>query len=494
MTGHQTIRKVVIAGGGTAGWTVAAALARNLGPLLDIVLVESDEIGTVGVGESSIPTARRFHDLIGVAEADFVRATQSSFKLGILFEGWSAEGDSYFHSFGTTGRSTWIADFQHIWKQGRDQNIAQHFGRYCLEHEAALAGKFAGGPDTPLNYAYHLDATAYGAFLRSHAEGMGVTRHEGRIERVELRPEDGFISALTLENGDTVEGDLFIDCTGFRALLMQGALETGFEDWSHWLPMDTALAVQTPAIAAPPPFTRAMAHRAGWQWRIPLQNRVGNGLVYSSDFLAGEDAQAILRDRTEGDFLTDPRVIRFRTGMRRKTWSRNCIAVGLSAGFIEPLESTSIHLIMVAAIRLLQLFPFDGITPSAVDRFNAISRRELEHIRDFIILHYRLNNRPEPFWQRMRDMEIPASLEARIDAFGASGHAHQDQDELFRADSWVQVMLGQKLEPRASHPFARLIGKQDLERSLQALRVQIDEQVNRLPDHGVYLERFKGRA
>jgi len=480
----------VIAGGGTAGWAVASALAKNLGPLLEIVLVESDEIGTVGVGESTIPTARRFHELIGVAEVDFIMATQSSFKLGISFEGWSREGEGYFHSFGTTGRSTWIADFQHIWARAREIGIAKQFGQYCLEHEAAVAGKFAGGGDSLLNYAYHLDATAYGLFLRTHAENLGVLRTEGRIETVVLRGDDGFIEALVLEDGQRVEGDLFIDCTGFRALLIEKALETGFEDWSHWLPTDSALAVQTEASGAIPPFTRAIAHSAGWRWRIPLQKRVGNGLVYSSEFLTEEKAHLILREGTDGAYLTAPRVVRFRTGMRRKAWNRNCVAIGLSAGFIEPLESTSIHLIMIAAIRLLQSFPFEGIHPVTVARFNTVTRRELEHIRDFIILHYHLNGRSEPFWRQMALMTPPPTLAARIEEFSQSGSAHQDQDELFRTDSWVQVMLGQGLAPHSYHPFARLIGEQDLERSLRALHDIVRTKVQSLPEHEAYLHRL----
>lgn len=485
--GEQAVRKVVIAGGGTAGWIMAAALAKNLGPLLEIVLIESDEIGTVGVGESTIPTARRFHELIGVEEVEFVRATQSSFKLGIRFDGWREEGQSYFHSFGTTGRGTWIADFQHIWMRGRELGLAENFGRYCLEHEAALSGKFKGGRDTPLNYAYHLDATAYGRFLRAHAEAMGVCRREGRIATVECRLEDGFVAALVLESGERIAGDLFIDCTGFRGLIIDQALGVDFEDWGQWLPTDSAVAVQTEATADPPPYTRAIAHRAGWQWRIPLQSRVGNGLVYASRHMSDDEARALLRQRTDGTYLTDPRTIRFRTGMRRETWHKNCVAVGLSAGFIEPLESTSIHLIMVAAIRLLQFFPFDGVTSAARSRFNAISRHELEHIRDFIILHYHLNERPEPFWKQMREAEVPETLRSRIEAFRTNGYAFQDPDELFRADSWVQVMLGQGIVPASAHPFGRLIDREDLRRSLAALRQAIVHQVDRLPEHDAYL-------
>lgn len=483
-------KRVVIAGGGTAGWTVAAALGKNLGPLLDIVLVESDEIGTVGVGESTIPTARRFHDLVGVDEQAFVAATKASFKLGILFEDWDQVGESYFHSFGTTGRGNWLVDFHHVWLHAQRRGLAKPFGDYCLEHRAALAGKFQGGKDTPLNYAYHLDATAYGRFLRTHAEKMGVVRREGKIARVRLRAEDGFIEAIELEGGEAIEGDLFIDCTGFRGLLIEETLEAGFEDWTHWLPTDRALAVQTEHVGAPAPYTRASAHQAGWRWRIPLQDRVGNGLVYCSEHLSDDEANALARERIEGRFLIEPRIIRFRTGMRRKTWHRNCVAIGLTGGFVEPLESTSIHLIMIAAIRLMQFFPFDGISPAMVERYNAISRRELEHIRDFIILHYHLNRREEPFWRRMAAMDIPDTLRERLALFRERGQAYQDQDELFRVDSWVQVMMGQGLIPASEHPFASMIPDDDLKRSLDAMSANIGGAVGRLPHHADFIRAY----
>ena len=489
----QGVRRVVIAGGGTAGWTVAAALAKNLGPLLDITLVESDEIGAVGVGESTIPTARSFHSLIGLDEREFVTATSASFKLGIQFEDWSREGERYFHSFGSTGRSTWLADFHHVWLRGRQLGFAEGFGAYCLEHEAALAGKFLGGTESPLNYAYHLDATTYGKVLRRHAETLGVRRVEGRIGDVRINPESGYIESIELDGGRQVSGDLFVDCTGFRGLLIEEALEAGFEDWTHWLPTDSALAVQTEPVGPPPPYTRARAHRAGWQWRIPLQNRVGNGLVYCREYLSDDEAQAMALDRIEGKFVTEPRVIRFRTGIRRKAWSRNCVAIGLAGGFVEPLESTSIHLIMIAAMRLMQFFPFDGISPALVERYNAISRREQEHIRDFIILHYHLNQRDEPFWRRLASMEIPESLAMRLAAFHEGGLAYQDQDELFRVDSWAQVMIGQNLIPQASHPFARLIPDTDLSGSLSAMSANIRAATERLPRHADFLDQYVSR-
>ncbi|HSG33974.1 MAG TPA: tryptophan halogenase family protein [Sphingomonadaceae bacterium] len=489
MEGRQ-VKRVVIAGGGTAGWTVAAALVKQLGQLVEIILVESDAIGTVGVGESTIPTARRFHELIGLDERQFVCATKASFKLGIAFENWAREGDRYFHSFGTIGQSTWMADFHHVWLQARDLGIAGELGQYCFELQAAEAGKFYTGENSRLNYAYHLDATAYGQFLRHYSEPLGVTRIEGKIAEVRLAPDSGFIAALALESGEVVEGDLFIDCTGFRGLLIEDALETGFEDWTHWLPTDSAIAVQTEAVGPARPYTRAIAHKAGWQWQIPLQHRVGNGLVYCSSLLSDDEAQALLAERVEGTMLTDPRIIRFRAGTRRKAWNRNCVAIGLSSGFVEPLESTSIHLIMIAVTRLIQLFPFDGSHEALARRFNDLSRRELEGIRDFIILHYHLNQRDEELWRNCRAMEIPPSLAQRIELFRESAHAFQAADELFRIDSWVQVMFGQRLVPVGRHPMGRLMSKEQLGKALSSLSANIDRAVAQLPQHQAFLDSY----
>lgn len=493
----KPVRKLVIAGGGTAGWTVAAALVKNLGPLMEIVLVESDAIGTVGVGESTIPTARRFHELLGIDEREFVRATQASFKLGISFEGWMRDGERYFHSFGTVGRSTWMADFQHMWLEAREMGVAGPLEDYSLETQAALAGKFqtGSGEGPPLNYAYHLDATAYGQYLRGFAEPLGVSRIEGKIGEVRLDAESGFIASLVLDTGEIVEGDLFIDCTGFRALLIEGALETGYEDWTHWLSTDRALAVQTEAVGPARPYTRAMAHRAGWQWQIPLQHRVGNGLVYSSSHLSDDEAAALLRSRIKGKTLTEPRLIPYVSGTRRASWNRNCVAIGLSSGFVEPLESTSIHLIMIAVTRLLQLFPFGGVNDALTARYNDLSRTELEGIRDFIILHYHLNQRKgEPFWDDCRNMEIPNSLADRIALFRESATAFQANDELFRIDSWVQVMLGQGLEPLSHHALGQMIGSKRLGESLSSLAANFCQQADRLPQHQAFLDTYSPQA
>lgn len=483
----QEVKRVVIAGGGTAGWTVAAALARQLGPLLEIVLVESDQIGIVGVGESTIPTVLSFHRLLGLDEREFVRATKASFKLGIEFLDWARIGDRYFHSFGQVGRSTWMADFQHVWLHARAQGLGGPLGDYCLELQAAEQGKFATGENGPLNYAYHLDATAYGRLLRAFSEPLGVKRIEGKISEVRQTPESGFIEALVLESGQAIEGDLFIDCTGFRGLLIEQTLHTGYEDWTHWLSTNSALAVQTEAIGPARPYTRAMAHRAGWQWQIPLQHRVGNGLVYCSEFLSDDEAHAMLAERVEGAMLAEPRLIRFRTGTRRKAWNKNCIAFGLASGFVEPLESTSIHLIMIGVTRLMQLFPFGGVSEALAERYNEMSRRELEGIRDFIILHYHLNQREEPFWTGRREMSVPDSLAERIALFRDGARAFQDAHDLFRIDSWVQVMLGQRLEPRAYHHMARMMRPEQLRDALGNMKANIDRAVAKLPEHQAFL-------
>ena len=486
----QAVKRVVIAGGGTAGWAVAAALAKNLGPLLEITLVESDLIGTVGVGESTIPTARRFHELLGIDEREFVCATQASFKLGIEFENWTRPGERYFHSFGVLGHSTWMADFHHVWLQAREEGVAGELGDYGFELQAAKAEKFLGGKDSRLNYAYHLDATAYGQYLRRFAEPLGVRRLEGKIAEVRQAPESGFIEALVLESGEAVGGDLFIDCTGFHGLLIEGALETGYEDWTHWLPTDSALAVQTEAVGPARPYTRAIAHEAGWQWQIPLQHRVGNGLVFCSEFLSDDEAHAMLRDRIEGPMITEPRLIRFRAGTRRKAWNKNCIAIGLSSGFVEPLESTSIHLIMIAVTRLMQLFPFGGVSEAIVNRYNDLSQRELEGIRNFIILHYHLNERDGDFWRQCRTMKIPDSLAQRIALFRDGALAYQAADELFRIDSWVQVMLGQGLVPSSRHAMARLMRPDQLRDALTRLAANIRAAVAKLPQHQAFLDSY----
>ena len=488
----RPLKHVVVAGGGTAGWLAATAIARQLAGLVAVTLVESDEIGTVGVGESTIPTIRTFHQFIGIDEDAFVRATNATFKLGISFEGWGDIGQRYFHAFGSVGRSTFVADFQHFWLEARARGFGGEYGDYSLEQQAATANRFAPGA---LAYAYHLDATAYGRFLRAAAEGSGARRVEGRIERVEQDGETGRIVALALASGDRVEGDFFIDCTGFRALLIEGALQTGFEDWSHWLPTDRAFAVQSEATATPVPYTRAIAHGEGWRWRIPLQHRVGNGIVYASAFLSDDEARTRLLAELDGVPLFEPRPLRFTSGMRRRMWHRNCLALGLAGGFVEPLESTSIHLVMVAVTQFIQNFPFDNDGEALATRFNTRARREWEQVRDFIILHYTATRRDDTeFWRSRRALALPDTLATRIALFRDAGAAYQDQDELFRTDSWVEVLMGQGVVPRAHHLMPRALGDTQLQAAFADLKRGIAATVARLPTHEAYLARFAAAA
>ncbi|WP_078082798.1 tryptophan halogenase family protein [Microbulbifer mangrovi] len=485
------IKRVVIAGGGTAGWIAAAALSKKLGEILDITLVESDSIGTVGVGEATIPPLRTFHRLLGIDEQAFMRATQATAKLGIAFENWGREGERYIHSFGKTGTSAWMCDFHHFWLRGKQMGFDSGIGDFCLEHQAAEAGRFAAGPKSPLNFAYHLNATQYAAFLREFSEGYGVTRVEGTIHDVRQNSQTGDIESLLLEGGREIDGDLFIDCSGFRGLLIDKTLRSEFEDWSHWLPCDSAIPLQTRATGPAMPYTRSIAEASGWRWRIPLQERIGNGLVYCSRYLADDAATSLLLERVDGEPLTDPRVIRFTTGRKKQTWKNNCIALGLSSGFIEPLESTSIHLIVTGIVRLLQLFPFTGVEPSLQQEYNRQTQRELEDIRDFIVLHYHVNQREgDVFWDHCRQMDIPDSLAQRLDLFRERAHAYQNNDELFRVDSWVQVMLGQGLQPQSFHPLTQMMTEQEMQQLQSGLRAQVAQGVNALPPHHEFIRQY----
>jgi tryptophan halogenase len=488
---QKPIRRVVIAGGGTAGWMVAAGISKVLGKLLDIKLIESDEIGTVGVGEATIPTLVTFHRLLDINEQEFMAATQGTFKLGIGFENWREPDHKYIHSFGSTGQDHWTAGFQHFWLKGRERRLAGEYGDYCLELRAAQENRFAHLPRGGMNYAFHIDAGLYAKFLRRFSERFGVERIEGKIVDVGTDAESGYISSIKLDSGAQVEGDLFIDCTGFRALLIGQALHVGYEDWSHWLYCDSAVALQTESTREIWPYTRSIARESGWQWRIPLQHRVGNGMVYCSRYIADEQAKQTLLANVEGKPLTEPRVIKFRPGQRRKTWVKNCIAMGLASGFIEPLESTSIHLIQRGIIRLMQLFPGTGIKQSDIDEFNQQANSEIEHIRDFIALHYHVTNRQDtPFWRACRAMEIPPSLKHRIELFRETGRVFRVPNELFAENSWIQVMLGQGIVPQQHHQVADLMGDAELSEFLRAIQSSVDKTVMQLPAHQAYVEQY----
>ncbi|MGV3458561.1 tryptophan halogenase family protein [Sphingomonas sp.] len=489
------IKRIVVAGGGTAGWMAAAALARTMGHTVDVTLVESEAIGTVGVGESTIPPLVVYNRLLGINEAEFMRATQATFKLGILFDNWKQPGDRYFHSFGYTGKDHWAAGFQHYWLEGRARGHTQSYDDYCLELVAALQSKFAQLPDNKVNYAYQLDSGLYARFLRQMAEADGVTRIEGKIARVELNGESGDIAALELDGGRRVEGDLFLDCTGFRALLIEGALHAGYDDWTHWLPCDSAIALQTPNVRPPVPYTRAMAHDAGWQWRIPLQHRTGNGIVYCSRYLDHDAALERLLGNLEGEPLTPPNKIRFQTGARRKQWHRNCVAIGLSGGFMEPLESTSIHLIQRAILRLIRMMPQGAISPRDVAEFNDQQFQDMEQIRDFLILHYKVTDRRDsPFWRQCAAMDVPDSLGQKIELFRDTARVFRRNEELFAENSWVQVMLGQGIEPQSWHPIAGKLNDDELDRLLGMIRQDVTRTVAGLPAHADYVARYCGAA
>lgn len=488
---EKNIHKVVIAGGGTAGWMAAASLSKLLGKTLDITLIESDAIGTVGVGEATIPTLLTLHQLLQVNEQEFMSAVQATFKLGISFESWRDVDEDYIHSFGYTGKDCWAAGFQHFWLKGRRLGISKEFGEYCNEWVAAKHNRFAVLPNQGLNYAYHIDASLYAKFLRKMAEEHGCVRQEGKIDEIHQDPESGFVTALTLDSGKRIEGDLFIDCTGFRGLLIDQTLDVGYQDWTNYLPCDSAVAVQTEAVGPPIPYTRAIARKAGWQWRIPLQHRVGNGLVFSSDYWSDDDAKEFLLKNVEGKTLTEPRVIKFTTGQRPNHWHKNVVAVGLSSGFIEPMESTSIHLIQRSIIRLMQMFPYSGIRQPDLDEFNEQMSTEFTHIRDFIVLHYHVTKRNDSdFWNHCRTMEIPDTLKHRIELFRQTGRVFKVPGELFAENSWIQVMLGQGLMPEQYHPIVNMMNDDELDRFLKGLHGSAHNLVSQLPEHQRFLDHY----
>ena len=488
---NKPIKNVVIAGGGTAGWMAAASLSKLLGKTINVTLVESDDIPTVGVGEATIPTLHIFHQLLGINEAEFMAATNATFKLGISFESWRDVNKDYIHSFGYLGQDCWACGFQHFWLKGRKKGIVSDIGDYCPEHLASREGRFAVLANQDLNHAYHLDADLYAKFLQKIAYKYGCQRAEGKINKVNLDEKTGNITSLNLENGKVVEGDLFIDCTGFRGLLIEDALHTGYDDWSHYLPCDSAIAVQTETVSKPVPYTRSIARDSGWQWRIPLQNRTGNGFVFCSKYMSDEEAKKTLLENIEGKLLNEPRVIKYKTGTRRKHWNKNCIAVGLSSGFIEPLESTGIHLFQKAVVRLLQMFPSQGINQSDVDEFNDQTKKEADNIRDFIILHYHLTDRRDtPFWRHCATMPIPDSLAHRMKLFKESGRVFKKANDLFGETSWVQVMMGQGLMPEQYHPIVDMMSDDELKTFLDKIKNGVHKRVANWPDHNDFINHY----
>lgn len=466
----------------------AAALSKSFPRNLDICLIESDEIGTVGVGEATIPPILNFHRLLELPEPDFLSAVNGTFKLGIEFVNWGGLGESYFHPFSAYGVETWAAQFHHYWRRAINHGESAPLDEFSFEAEMARANRCGSQGEKKPAYAYHLDAGRYAALLRRISEDAGVRRTEGKVVDVSLDAESGFIDAVVLESAQRIEGDLFIDCSGFRGLLIEQALETGWEDWSAWLRNDRAIALQTESAATPAPYTRATARSCGWQWRIPLQNRVGNGLVFSSAYMAEDDAARTLLDNLSGKPITEPRVIRFATGRRLKQWNRNCVAIGLSSGFLEPLESTSIHLIQNNIIRLIKLFPSRGIDQSEVDQFNRESQNEIEHIRDFIIAHYHVTRRSDSnYWNDCRRMDVPDSLAHKLRLFGGGGKIFRDNNELFSETSWIAVLIGQGLVPEHYHPVVDNLTDEELTRMMSNVKASIRQGVSRQPQHIDYL-------
>jgi tryptophan halogenase len=478
----------------------AAALTKILPRnQVRLTLIESDEIGTVGVGEATVPSLLTFNRLLGLDETDFVRSTQATFKLGIEFVDWQALGQRYLHPFGVHGRDTPEFKFLQLWlrlKQASSSDSADDIGDYNLNTLAAKLGRFgrpsgeAAWPFSALRYAFHFDAALYARHLRRYAEGRGVVRQEGRIVRVRQRAEDGFIEGLDLQDGRRIDGDLFIDCSGFRGLLIEETLKAGYEDWSRYLPCDRAVAVPSALVGPPDPFTRATADLAGWRWRIPLQHRMGNGYVYCSDYISDDAARTQVLAKLEGEALAEPRQLRFKAGHRKRLWVKNCIAVGLAGGFIEPLESTSIHLIQTGLLRLATLFPDKGFAQADIDEFNRSSVREYEHVRDFIILHYKATARDDsPFWRRQRNMQIPDSLAHRMALFESKGRIFRQQEELFADDSWLAVLLGQGIAPSGYDPLVDALSLEDIRRNLANLRTAIRKTAEALPTHEDFIER-----
>ncbi len=491
MLNNKAIKKVVIAGGGTAGWIAAATISKALGKKLEICLIESDDIPTVGVGEATIPPLLALHKILEIDEKEFAATVKGTFKLGIQFENWRDIGDKYIHSFGWAGKNSFACHFVHYWLAGLKKGIESPYGDYCVEHLATRKDKFAVLSSNSLNYAYHFDAGRYATFLRGHSEQRGVIRIEGKIASVNTDSDDGFIKSLVLDSGRIIEGDLFIDCTGFKALLMEQTLHTEYIDWSHWLPCDRAIAVQTSSVGDPIPYTRSIAHEAGWQWRIPLQHRVGNGLVYCSRYLSDEKAKEKLLENIEGEPLTTPKFIQFRTGTRAQHWNKNCIALGLASGFLEPLESTSIHLIQSSVLRLIRMFPVNGICNEDIEEFNAQNKIEVERIRDFIILHYCVTERKDsPFWEHCRTMSLPKSLQHRIDLFKQTGRVFKAESDLFGEESWIQVMLGQGIMPSGYHPVVDEMNDKELKSFLDNILESTKRSVNQLPSHVDFINHY----
>ncbi|MBT2134957.1 tryptophan 7-halogenase [Croceibacterium sp. LX-88] len=494
-TRDLAVERIVIVGGGTAGWMAAAALSRFLdNGRRQIHLVESDAIGTIGVGEATIPPILNFNRMLDINENDFLRETQGTIKLGIEFVNWGKQGDRYIHPFGFFGQELHGINFHQLWLREQGRSDPGYISDYCMSAVAAANGRFgrpsqtSRPPVSEMLYAFHFDASLYARYLRAQAERQRVRRHEGRIVQVHRDAESGDVSSVELESGQRIEGDLFIDCSGFRALLIGETLGVGYEDWSQWLPVDRAIPVPTTNIASPDPFTRCTAHTAGWQWRIPLQHRTGNGHVFCSAFMDDEEAERILMNNLEGEPFADRRVIRFTTGRRKQSWSHNVVALGLSSGFLEPLESTSIHLIQNGIQRLLALFPDRKISPLERDEYNRGMQDLYEDIRDFIVLHYKATQRDDtPFWRHVRDMSVPETLTRKLELWRLHGRVFREGAELFGLTSWVAVLLGQNIWPDNYDPIVDTLDEAKVAVALKDMRERYHQAAMALPSQEEFL-------
>jgi tryptophan halogenase len=492
-----TLKQIVIVGGGAAGWMTAAALSRLSRPgEVSLTLVESDEIGIIGVGEATIPDMLQFNLFLGIAEADLMRETQATFKLGIEFADWSRKGSRYFHPFGFHGVDIDGLDFHQYWLRCRANGRAHALGDYCLTEIVARQDKFgfpdtrvAGAPASYLRYAYHFDAALYAGFLRRYAEARGVKRIEGKVCEVLRAPESGDITGVKLSNGLAVSGEFFFDCTGFKSLLLDQTLGVPWVDWRHWLPCDTALAVASEHYGPLRPYTRSTAKPAGWQWNIPTRQRTGNGHIFCSEFMGEDEAATSLIEGLEGPVKGSPRLIRFSTGHRQRFWEKNCVAIGLSSGFLEPLESTSLYLIRQGISRFIALFPDASQPPILRDEYNRWMQKDFEQVRDLLVLHYFANERDEPFWRHCRNMAIPESLRRRIELFAEGGRFLRNEGELFPNASWVAVMIGQNVIPRAVDPLVAGVPAAEIESKLELLRRAMNQYADALPSHQDALRR-----
>lgn len=492
----SAVRKIVIVGGGSAGWMAAASLSVLLGRRVEeIVLIESAEIGTVGVGEATLPTLRAFNGSLGIDEVEFIRRTQATFKLGIEFRGWNP-ARTFFHGFSDLGPDMRGVSPHQLWLKMRAAEDERSYADYSITTVAAGLGRFAPPIPNPgsvlgsYSYAFQFDASAYAAYLRAFAERRGVRRIEGRIVDVRLRPDDGFVDAVLLQGERSVGADLFIDCSGFAGLLIGRSLQAGFEDWSQWLPCDRAVAVACARRGEPTPFTSSTAREAGWQWRIPLQHRTGNGHVFCSSYTDEDEATRTLLESLDGEALAAPRLLKFTAGRRRESWKRNCVALGLASGFLEPLESTSIHLVETGIGRLIELFPDRGFEPKLADEYNRLMARSYESIRDFIILHYHASGRDGELWRYCRNMPIPESLRHQIELFKASGGVALLDRSSFAEPSWVSIYFGLGVLPRRHDPMGDLIANEALSREFQRRARIVRGAAESLPTHGAFIEKF----